>query len=86
MSDTYVYMTVTQLLWAKYMLYDDPKIIQNQSFDVSLVASDKRNVFIMSKTLSNEEITAKKYYHPAVITSIGIKCRKINKFLRLHLN
>ncbi len=85
MADT-VYMTVTQLLRAKYMLYDDTKIIQNQSFDVSLVASDKPDIFIMSKTLKNEEISAKKFFHPAVITSIGIKCRKINKFLRLHLN
>lgn len=85
MADT-VYMTVTQLLRAKYMLYDDTIIIQNHSFDVSLVASDKPDIFIMSKTLNNEEISAKKFFHPAVITSIGIKCRKINKFRRLHLN
>lgn len=85
MADT-ISVTKSQLLHAKYMLFNANNILNHQIFDVSLVASDKRDVFIMSGLLNEEKIHARKYFHHAIITSIGIKCRKINKFLKLHLN
>lgn len=84
MSDT-VYMTYSLLSQAKFMLYNDTSIKANQSFNVSMAALDKDLVFIMGKFLNDEDILANNYYQTAVILSLGIKCRKINKFLRMHL-